>query len=201
MTTPCSWHFTGIHLLYFSMLPSISLFQSSSSNTCPYTFSCCEHKLISVSHYSLFISRCSFYASIFYRLFPLTIHLKTKLFFILLQQRPSLLPYFVLLLFMILNFFPSNCAIKAFQKQSQDTQFEDQPDVLGPCKSILITLIRKDIDAKIPISSAKSLGVSYCEAGSPLPCSDFVACCTLKVFFAPGGRKSGSTFLCRKLRF
>lgn len=37
-----------------------------------------------MSHYSRFISRCSFYALIFYWLFPLTIHLKNKLFFILL---------------------------------------------------------------------------------------------------------------------
>lgn len=49
MTTPCSWQFTGIHLVYFSMPYSISLFQSCSSHTCPYTFSHCEHKLIYVT--------------------------------------------------------------------------------------------------------------------------------------------------------
>lgn len=137
--SPCSWHLTGIPLVCFSLPSSVSLFQSFSSNTCLYTFSHCEHRLIYVSHYSLFVSRCSFYALILCWLFPLTIHLWNKLLLILCYLvRPYFLPYFVLLLFLILNFSPSSCAIKLLEIQSQGTQFENQPGVLGPSKSVPI---------------------------------------------------------------
>lgn len=83
MTFLCSWQFTSIPQVYFSMPSSIILFQSFSSNTCLYIFFHCTEKLTYV--YRLFISRCSFYTLIW--LFPLTILLKNKLFFHIAQAK------------------------------------------------------------------------------------------------------------------